>query len=116
MLDSSDCESWEHIASCSEDVVEGGFGSNAARSKVASYEMAYSFFFLNLSVVLTSIGKVDMTRLPSGAEGDGGLDMDAVAVDCLESSHKKERSAKYHNVIKTSHLFQPAQQFPFRSL
>ena len=32
----SDCESCENTASCSQDVVERGFGSNAPRSKVAS--------------------------------------------------------------------------------
>ena len=30
------CESWEHAASCCQDVVEEGFGSNAQRNKVAS--------------------------------------------------------------------------------
>ena len=32
----SDCESREHTASCSQDVVEGGFGSNAPRNKIES--------------------------------------------------------------------------------
>ena len=32
----SDCESWENTASCSQDVVEGGFESNAPRKKIES--------------------------------------------------------------------------------
>ena len=45
MSGSSDCESWEHTASCSQDVAEGGFGSNSPRSKVASSGMTLSVQF-----------------------------------------------------------------------
>ena len=36
----SDCKSWENTASCPQDVVEGGYGSNAPWSKVASSGLA----------------------------------------------------------------------------
>ena len=37
----SDCESWERTTSCSQDVVEGGLGSDAPRNKVASYGLTF---------------------------------------------------------------------------
>ena len=36
MSGSSDCESWEDTASCSQDIVEGGLRSNASCSKATS--------------------------------------------------------------------------------
>ena len=38
----SDCESWENTTSCSQDVIEGGCGSNAPQSKVASCGLTYT--------------------------------------------------------------------------
>ena len=42
MWDSSDCESLEHTASCSQDVVKGGFGSTGPQRKVASSGLTLS--------------------------------------------------------------------------
>ena len=59
----SDCEIWEHTVSCSQEVVEGGYGSSGPRGKGASFGLSFIQYCTELQSYL--ISHYEKRSLPS---------------------------------------------------